>query len=278
MLPQSILILFAAVFGLCIGSFLNVCIYRLPERLSLMGRSFCPQCHYKVAWYDNFPVISYLILRAKCRHCGIKISLQYPFIELITGGLSVLTLMKSDSLGAYFAWFLLFVAPLITLSIIDIYHRIIPDSISLPGILAGVLVMVFFSSLELKEALIQSGLGILVGGGTLFLLGQLYYILRKREGMGGGDVKLSAMLGAFLGWKGMIFVFLISSILAILYAFVVLLLEKVSGSKSNSEGRVIIPYGPFLSLAALIFHFFGLELTNLYFAFIGLPVNPLFPQ
>lgn len=279
MLPQYVMIIVAALFGLAIGSFLNVCIYRLPRQLSLMGRSFCPHCCQKVAWYDNIPLFSFIFLKGGCRHCKKKISWQYPLVELVTSLLSVLAFLKSPSLAAYFAWFLLFVCPLIVVAVIDISHRIIPDILSLPGILAGFVVAYFFIAPSFTAGLIYSGLGLLCGGGTLFVLGQVYFWIRKREGMGGGDVKLSAMLGAFLGWKGMLFVFLISSILAILYALVSLIVARPKGvSESPSPGTTVIPYGPFLALAALIFHFYGYEITSFYFSFVGIPINPVFPH
>ncbi|MBI4411372.1 MAG: prepilin peptidase [Deltaproteobacteria bacterium] len=276
MSQETIFILEALLFGLVIGSFLNVCIYRLPLQKSLGGRSFCPVCAQQIPWYDNIPVLSFLILRGRCRFCRGRISLQYPLVEIIAGGLSVLTLLHvSYELDRYFIWYLLFVAPLIVLSFIDLHHRILPDIITLPGIVAGVGTVLILKWPFWKEALIYSSAGVVVGGGALLLLGTFYTLIRKREGMGGGDVKLCAMLGAFLGWKAMVFVFLISSVLAILYAVVSLLMPRAE-SRTKEAGPMIIPYGPFLAMAALLFYFYGLEITTFYFSLVGISSNPVF--
>ncbi|MBI2339049.1 MAG: prepilin peptidase [Deltaproteobacteria bacterium] len=280
MMPsENFLLIEAALFGLVIGSFLNVCIHRLPLQKSLGGRSFCPACAHKIPGYDNIPVLSFLVLRGRCRFCREPISLQYPLVEIIAGGLSVLTLLHvSYELDRYFIWYLLFVAPLIVLSFIDLHHRILPDVITLPGIAGGMGAILYLKFPFWKEGLVYSATGIVVGGGTLFLLATLYTLIRKREGMGGGDIKLCGMLGAFLGWKGMVFIFLISSVLAILYAVVSLIVPRTK-NRSDEAGPMIIPYGPFLAMAALIFYFYGLEITSFYFSLIGIPSNPVFtPQ
>lgn len=272
-MAPTILLIEAAVLGLVIGSFLNVCIYRIPLGLSLGGRSFCPICKEKISWFENIPIFSFIFLKRRCRHCHRKISFQYPLVELVTAGLSVLTLLHNafDPTG-YLIWFFLFISPLLVISIIDIHHRIIPDIISLPGIPIGFLVVLFLSWPNWTDALLFSLSGALCGGGALFILGQLYLLIRKREGMGGGDVKLAAMLGAFLGWKGMIFIFLISSILAIIYAIISMLFQQ-----KEQEGPMIISYGPFLALAALIFYFYGQQLAQFYFSLVGLPALQLTP-
>lgn len=259
------------LFGLVLGSFLNVCIHRLPKNKTLGGRSACPKCQKQIAWYDNVPVFSYLILGGKCRHCKTAISFRYPFVELLTGFVSMLVYWRAGNLPEYFLWFLLFGAPLVVVTFIDFDEQIIPDIISLPGIPIGVLVHLFGSWPMWKESLIDSGLGILVGGGSLLLISQLYYIIRKREGLGGGDVKLCAAFGAFLGWKPMVFIFMISSVLALLYAVVSLIF-----SRNKEEGPMIIPYGPFLSAAAFIYYLYGTEIVLFYFSLIGVqsPVRP----
>lgn len=277
-MPQSFLLIEAALFGLVIGSFLNVCIYRLPLGKSLGGRSFCPKCGCKISWYDNIPVVSYLILRGRCRSCRGGIGFQYPLVEIVSALLSVFTLVhNSYEFDRYFIWYLLFVSPLVVLSFIDLRHRILPDVITLPGIAVGFAAILYFQYPLWTEALIYSVAGMTVGGGTLFLLAIVYQFIRKREGMGGGDVKLCGMLGAFLGWKAMVFVFLISSVLAILYAVVTLIIPvSRNESKEEESGPMIIPYGPFLAMAALLFYFYGLEITTFYFSLVGISSNPVF--
>lgn len=261
MLP--LLFTFAAIFGLIVGSFLNVCIHRMPMGKRLGGRSVCPFCHEIVRWYDNIPLLSFLILHGRCRHCKRPIHWQYPVVESVTAVLSMAILYRSGlDATAYFIWFLLFVCPLIVLSAIDLHHRLIPDVLTLPGIIIGIASTVLFMWPDLTRALLTSLYGILSGGVTLLVLGQIYMWIRKREGMGGGDVKLAAMLGAFLGWKGMIFVFFVSSLLAILYAITVMVTHR------DRKGPVIIPYGPFLALAGIIFHQYGTEILSAYFSIV----------
>lgn len=259
------LTIFSVLLGLVMGSFLNVCIHRIPLGKTLGGRSQCPHCSHLIAWYENIPLLSYLILGGKCRHCHQSITLRYPFVEGLTALLSVLTLHHHTfNLPLYFMWFLLFVCPLIAVIFIDFEHQIIPDIISLPGIAAGALV-IFYSSWPLwTYALKFSGLGILVGGGSLLIVAQLYYWTRKREGMGGGDIKLAGMLGAFLGWERAVIVFFLSSLLALLYAVIYMILNR------KQKGPLVIPYGPFLSTAALIIHYYGAEIMGWYLRFTGL--------
>lgn len=261
---ETILAIYSVMVGLIMGSFLNVCIYRIPLKKTLGGRSACPNCSKKVAWYDNVPVLSYLFLKGACRQCHQKISLRYPLVEILTGVLSYFTFCKTGAVISFFVWFVLFVCPLIAITFIDFDHQIIPDVISLPGILVGVGVSVYAGYPEVVSSLIQSGLGILVGGGSLFLIGTLYMFIRKREGMGGGDVKLCAMLGAFLGYKAIIFIFFMGSVLGLVYAIVSMIFTR------SKEGPMIIPFGPFLSAAALLFFYAGDEIITAYLRFSGL--------
>ncbi len=241
----------AGIFGLCIGSFLNVVIYRLPRGESIVTpRSRCPSCEHPIAWYDNIPLVSWLLLRGKCRHCSVKISFRYFLVELLAGVLSIATFFYFQDLVLYFAYFCFLIAPLLAVIFIDLDHRIIPDSISLPGIVAGVLVhyLTAFPG-EGSGALVDSGVGILVGGGFLFLVAFAYEKLKKREGLGGGDVKLAAMLGAFFGWKQVLMILLISSVLGSVIGLVVVSLKK--------NWHYAIPFGPFLAAAATLQLFFG---------------------
>lgn len=194
------LLISSIIFGALIGSFLNVCILRLPQEESIVTPgSHCPHCKKPITFYDNIPLVSYLVLKGKCRQCRGSISLQYPLIEGITALSSLLLIMKfGPSLS--FLFYFSFVAALIVITVIDLYHQIIPDVISLPGIGVGLLASLMIPQITFFNSLI----GILIGGGSLFLVATLYQWLFKREGMGGGDVKLLAMIGAFLGWKAVI--------------------------------------------------------------------------
>ncbi len=258
-LPPSLLITEAVLFGLVIGSFLNVCISRIPLGLGLGGRSRCPQCEKQISWYDNIPVLSYIFLGARCRTCKKSISFVYPLVEIITALLAVACVLHFTGLSV-FLWFVLFVCPLIVITFIDFEHQIIPDVISLPGIVIGIAVVQFEMWPLWTDGLKLSLLGIAVGGGSLLILGQLYLWIRKRDGMGGGDIKLSAMLGAFLGWQAVIVIFFLSSVLAIVYALTLTVIER------NKEGPMVIPYGPFLSAAAVIYLFYGPLLLENYLA------------
>ena len=267
--PQWILPVEAFIFGLVLGSFLNVCIYRLPLGLSVLGRSFCPRCSAPIPLYRNIPLISYLLQKGKSRCCAMPISSQYPVVELLTGLVSVLTFFHSPTFTQYFLWFLLFMCPLLVISIIDLKLKIIPDVISMPFILVGLGVTLFMKYPDWIAALKMSSLGILIGGGSLLLLAAIVSRLKKTEAMGGGDIKLSAMLGAFLGWKALIFVFFVSSVLALVYALCLMIFDQ----KKRGE---TIPFGPFLSMAAMIFWLYGREITDVYFHASGFGKNPFF--
>lgn len=256
---------YAVIFGLLMGSFLNVCILRIPEMKSLGGRSHCPKCQHKLSWYENIPLLSYLFLCGKCRNCKSPISWQYPLIEAISGLLAYTTIIHTQDDFLLFAlWFVLFVCPLIVLSVIDFKLQILPDVITLPFILVGFGVVLLAQWPHWEDALIFSLKGVLVGGGSLYLIGTLYYLIKKTDGMGGGDVKLCAMLGAFLGWKSMILIFFIASMLALTFAITLLILSK------DRDTKQLIPFGPFLSAAALIILYRGPEVVDFYLHFSGL--------
>jgi leader peptidase (prepilin peptidase)/N-methyltransferase len=239
--------------GCCIGSFLNVCIYRLPQDLSIVSpRSFCPRCRTPVRGYDNIPLLSYLLLRGKCRSCGNIISWRYPLVEALTGGLAVALFLKYGLTISFFALFP-FTAALVVITFIDLDHRIIPDVISLPGIVVGFGLSFLLPDPSWKESLI----GLLAGGGSLYLVAVAYETLTKREGMGGGDVKLLAMIGAWLGWKAVLFTLFFGSLSGTLIGGGAMLLQK--------QGRhYAIPFGPFLAFGALAYLFFGPQLIDWY--------------
>jgi len=237
---------FVFVFGAAIGSFLNVCIYRLPEQQSIAKPlSQCPHCHHPIRFYDNIPLISYLILKGKCRDCGEKISWRYPLVELITAILALLLFAKFY-LTLNFLVFFIFTAVLIVITFIDLDHQIIPDLLTLPGIPIFFLLAVFVVGVPWMEAAI----GLLIGGGVLFAIALGYEVITKREGMGGGDIKLLAMIGGFLGWKSLIFVLLFSSLLGAVIGIALVLIKK-------EDMKYAVPFGPFLSAAAVAYLFWG---------------------
>lgn len=245
--------LFAFFLGAIIGSFLNVCIYRLPNKESILSPpSHCPHCGAPIRFYDNIPIVSYLVLRGKCRQCKGHISLRYPVVEATFGFLTLALFLRYGP-TITFVLLLAFTAALIIITFIDLDHQIIPDSISIPGILAGVGASFLIPLVTWLESLI----GIAIGGGFLFLVAVGYKWITGREGMGGGDVKLLAMLGAWLGWKAVPFILFSSSLVGVLVGGSIGLLQR-TGFRSR------IPFGPFLALSAIIYVFFGQELMSWY--------------
>ncbi|HDZ91695.1 MAG TPA: prepilin peptidase [Deltaproteobacteria bacterium] len=259
MVLHSLTTLFSLLLGLSLGSFMNVCIYRIPLRRSIISPpSACPRCGARIRFYDNIPLLSYLLLRGKCRHCGASIGWRYPLVEGLAGLLS-LALFIRYGLSYQYILTLLFASALVTVSFIDLDHRIIPDLISLPGVVAG-----WGASLLPGGTLwLDSLIGTVAGGGTLFLVAFVYERLTGREGMGGGDIKLLAMIGAWMGWRPLPIIVLISSLTgAIIGALFIVLAGK--------GYRFRIPFGPFLSLGALFYLFFGAGFSRWYFSlFLG---------
>lgn len=246
------LIIFA--FGLAVGSFLDVCIYRLPLKISIAkGRSFCPHCQSKITWYDNIPLMSFILLGARCRHCHQPISWIYPLVETLTAVLFVLSFWKFG-LSWQFLSSLILLSALIVITFIDLRHQIIPDLISIPGILLGLI----FSFLIPGFHWLNSLIGVLLGGIFFYLMAWGGQLLFKKESLGGGDIKLAAMLGAFLGWQKLILVFFLSSFLGALVGIILIFAVKDFRSKR------IIPFGPFLALASLVALFLGDNLLNFY--------------
>ncbi len=239
-------IIFFTALGAIVGSFLNVCIYRIPAGKSIVRpSSHCPGCKHPIRFYDNIPILSYLILGGKCRHCKAKISIQYPIVELLTA-LAALIFFLRYGMSWTCLFYFLFTAALIAITFIDLEHQIIPDVITLPGIPFFALAAIFL----LKLPYLESVLGIVIGGGVLFLVGFGYELIKKREGMGGGDIKLFAMIGGFLGWKSLIFVLLVSSFLGAIIGISVIIYKK-------GDMKYAIPFGPFLSIAAISYLFWG---------------------
>ncbi len=230
-----------------------MCIYRIPESKSIVSPgSACPRCDSPIRFYDNIPILSYFFLRGRCRQCFAVISIRYPAIEILTGLLAVFAFYK---FGLTFSALLIFAfsATLTTASMIDLDHFIIPDVITLPGI-----PLCFAASFGLPEMTpVKSLIGILVGGGCLYTVAWLYRILRKGEGMGMGDVKLLAMIGAFIGPVGVVITIFTGSAIGTIIG--------LATSRQSSKGmQTKIPFGPFLSIGALVYLFFGPQLIDLY--------------
>ncbi len=198
--PSWFFYIILLILGLVLGSFYNVCIYRLPREESIVWPgSRCPHCRHPLSVLDNLPLVSFLLLKGSCRYCQTPISYQYPLVEGVTGLATVLIGWKFG-LSWAFLQALLLVSALLIVSFIDLSHQIIPDWITYPGIGIGLI----FSWLTGLPGWWSSLIGLLVGGGLLWLLAVGYELLAKKEGMGGGDIKLLAMIGAFLGWPGVL--------------------------------------------------------------------------
>jgi len=259
---------FVFIFGLLFGSFLNVCIYRLPRDESIaFPPSHCTNCSTPIKYYQNIPVISYLLLGGKCSSCKEPISVIYPVVELFTAVLVTLLFYKYGVTIETFVYVILALS-LIVISFIDLEHFIIPNVITLPGIIIGLAYNLLITDwgffLKIIPGLdfenifyiapripaLNSVFGIIIGGGTLLLIAYLYKIIRKREGMGMGDVKLLAMLGAFLGINGVFFIILVSSLVGSVIGITLILIQR-------GNMKLALPYGPFISFAAVLFLFTG---------------------
>jgi len=263
-------------FGTCMGSFLNVCIYRIPLEIPVYRpkRSFCPHCEQQIAWYHNIPLLSWLMLRGKCRYCGAGISYRYFVVELLTGLLFLLVWLKYDLLATspvlglvqFSDWRLvpvywLVVFGLVLGTFVDFEHMIIPDRVTLGGIVAGLALSALVPSLHGETAVIRSllwsSIGAIVGGGTLWLTAIIGRMIFKKEAMGFGDVKLLAAVGAFFGSRSILFTILVSSL-----AGSVIGVSLVAPKNRDMQSK--IPYGPYLALAALIWMLWGPVLWEAY--------------
>jgi len=257
------------IFGSIVGSFLNVCIHRMPKGESVVWpRSHCPKCRKRIPGYDNIPFISFILLKGRCRFCKEKISWRYPLVELLTALLTV-ALFNRFGLSYNFYLFMVMLWGLIIATFVDIPHRIIPDEVSVGGMITGFIMVSItgfsFSPLNFTFIpVLRSLLGIIAGGGIIYLTGRafdlIYFKLFKRppidgetESMGGGDVKLLAMIGAFMGWKMALLTFFLAPFLGIVFGIVSLITKKDH----------TIPYGPFLSIAALLSLFWGDRIIQL---------------
>jgi len=242
----------SVVFGSVVGSFLNVCIFRIPAGKSIvLPSSHCVTCQQPIRFYDNIPIISFFILKGRCRHCHTKISPVYPAVEFLTALMSLMLFLRYG-LSLHYLLTFVFTCALIIITFIDLEHQIIPDLITLPGIPLFFLAAIFIMNIRLLDSL----LGIIIGGGCFYLIAFGYKLLRKTEGMGGGDIKLMAMLGAFLGWQSLWFILLFSSILGAIVGISVMLYQ-------GKDMKYAVPFGPFLSIAAVAYLFIGEYVTRL---------------
>ena len=243
----------AFVFGICIGSFLNVCIYRLPIGQSIVHPpSSCPGCSTTIRFYDNIPLLSWLFLRGRCRHCHTPIAFRYVLVELLGGLMAVCVYSKFGPSIEGIAYYAL-VAALLVIIFIDIDHQIIPDVISLPGIPLGFAASFLMPSINWMDSLI----GILAGGGSLYAVAWIYALITGKEGMGGGDIKLLAMIGAFIGWQGVLLTIFMGSAIGTIVGLIDML-------KKKTDMKMRIPFGPFLAIGAVIYIFFGKEIISCY--------------
>jgi leader peptidase (prepilin peptidase)/N-methyltransferase len=267
-LPEILIYIFLFAFGAVVGSFLNVCIHRIPIARSIVSPgSHCPECGSPIRFYDNIPIISYIVLAGRCRVCKAPISPEYLVVETLTAAFTVIFYLKFG-LSMELIFFFLFIASLIVITFIDLRHRIIPDVISLPGIgvgLAASTVLAWSGDWpQLWSGVLNSIIGIVAGGGVLFAVAGAYYLATGKEGMGGGDIKLLAMIGAFLGWKGVMVTLFTSSFAgAVVGGLLMLFFGK--------DRKYAVPFGPFLAMGAVVHLLSGEGLIDWYI----LMVQPL---
>ena len=295
----------AFVLGACVGSFCNVCACRWPAGESVVSpRSRCPKCLNSIAWYDNIPLISWLILGAKCRHCKAPISAQYPIAEALTG-LFFLAVYWRFGFVIATPVYMLFCAGMVIITFQDLADWTIPNQITMPGVPIGIALALVGMSMEgtgLRVTdVFDSIIGALLGGGILFAMDRITVFLLKKPGMGFGDVKLLAMVGAFLGWKGTLGTLVIASMVGSVVGIAMIMYFNHYGSSEEEENEAdaplenaeeetaaktasdeeitleghYLPFGPYLALGAIIYLFVGPEIIDTYFSFIETPTEPI---
>ena len=251
---ETYILILVGLFGVAVGSFLNVLIYRMPRDIPFAaGRSLCPSCGSRLKWYHNIPLVSFIFLRGKCGYCAERIPWRYPVVELLNGTAWVYLWWYLGSSYSFIVW-ALFVSALIVIFFVDIEHQIIPDLITLPGIGLGLAA----SLLPGGIGIISAAVGMLVGGGALYLVALLGDLLFKKESMGGGDIKMAAMLGTFLGWQKVLLVFISAAAIGLVVSLVML------GLSTKLRENRMIPFGPFLAVAAVISAFYGDTIIHFY--------------
>jgi len=270
-------VLLAALAGLLFGSFLNVCIYRLPRDLSVVTpRSFCPECDHGIAWYDNIPLLSYVLLRGQCRHCRARISWRYPLVELLTAlcFAAAVWIQPQHQIDAMAVKYGVFCAISITLIFADLEERILPDEFTLGGVAAGIIfawfvpvtnmsLVRFFMNMENPRvvSVIESAAAAAISSGALWLVGFLYEKMRHREGLGLGDVKMVAMIGAFLGLQFVLLTLIVGSLLGAVIGLLYILITRKDASSYE------LPFGSFLGIGAIAVAFWGEVLMTAYNSF-----------
>ena len=252
--------IFVFIFGAIVGSFLNVCIYRIPKGRSIVAPgSHCPNCGAGIQWFDNIPILSYIILGGRSRCCKTRISLRYIIVEILTAFLFLVLFLFFGLTAKFFAYMIL-VCALIIATFVDFEIQEIPDEVSLGGLAVGLLLSVAFPSILNEPSRIHSFLnsffGAFAGAATIYAMGMLGEFAFKKEAMGGGDVKLLAMIGSFIGWKMTLLAFFIAP----LFGSIVGIILKIR------QGKDIIPYGPYLSLAAVTAILWGDKILKLLFS------------
>ena len=242
------------LYGLSVGSFLNVIIYRFPRKLAfILNRSICPQCRNFLKWYHNFPLVSFILLGGKCGFCKKRISWRYPLVEFLNAGFYVYFFWQFGW-GYQFLVFSYLSSALLAIFLIDLDFQIIPDAITIPSMVFGLAI----SWLPGGIGIVNSLIGLLVGGGALYLMAIIGDWIFKKESMGGGDIKMTAMLGTFLGWQQMLFIFICSSVIGLLVSLVIM-----AFSKKLRESR-IVPFGPYLAIAAAVAMLYGRQIIDFY--------------
>jgi len=265
------------LFGLIVGSFLNVCIARIPLESSIISPpSHCPRCNTPIRWYDNIPLVSFAVLGGRCRTCGQRISWRYPLVELLNGLLFLWAIIEFGFTGEAILVMAL-CSTLVVITFIDLDHQIIPDVITYPGMVIGLGVAPFFMSTlavplsfglgtvlppmgQYGTAFLNAFIGLVLGGAPLYLIGLLWEKLRKVEAMGGGDVKYMSMVGSFLGWKGAFLTIMLGAVSGSIVGVALILLKKHRADN-------VIPFGPFLAFGTLLTRFRGPEIIAWYLGF-----------
>ncbi|MGE9744592.1 prepilin peptidase [Bdellovibrio bacteriovorus] len=247
------------VLGAIFGSFGNVVIYRLPREESVVKpRSYCYSCKTQIKWYDNIPILSWFILRGKCRKCQAKFSFRYPLVEIIMAVLFALSYHYAGLTWTLLEY-LIFIFGLVVCTFIDLDHMILPDEFTLSGIVIGLVGAALNPQREFLDALF----GVLMGGGFLWGMAYVYYMFTKNEGMGGGDIKLLAWIGAIVGWKAIPFVIMTSAIVGSVIGL-------IAARKQKAGLKTVIPFGPYLALGAVVY-LFGGEAIALWYLGLFLP-------
>lgn len=272
---DTLLYVCSFVIGSMVGSFLNVCVYRIPAGLSIVKpRSRCPKCEQMIAWYDNIPMVSWLLLGAKCRNCKAPISWQYPLVEAITAFL-FLAVYWQYGLTLATPVYMALAAALVLVTFVDLTDWTIPNEVTFPGMPLGIafsLVAMFYPDSGLVvlgqfEPVFNALIGLFAGGGILYALDKVTLILLKKRGMGFGDVKLLAMLGAFFGYPGVVLIIMIASLIGSVIGIAFIVANR---SKSEEHGGHYLPFGPYLALGGLIVMLFGQGIYDWYMAYLGL--------